>query len=460
MRKLFVSILAVVVFAIGVSQFASATNRGVVYPGENPDALQSNQDKRYQRLADGTVLRDLLGVLNVTGAWSSISVVGVNLAGPYVQVIPSSSPAGQAGMLYQVLSDDPSPVPNVCPTGFPCSGYQLNADSTQIVIPALINQASSNIGPLPCNACSAGQATSYLIEAQIQTQPGNNRSMMFVSTSGAVSFPNVNTEVDDSIAYASVQGGTAAFSTASPSPGASPNPTPPMPSPAPGWVPIAYVQVYNASSNCASAGCTITMAYSSQFQAGSFGKITFGGQYASSGGTTASTLSTSQSTACGLNNALGAIINNPSAGNNAGYLNNGNHELALDQAGDIGVCGAKVYLFAQNGQNSEVPTIVSNTYVNQSSGTPSPEQLYPAAGATSFPISGTCSTGTTCSPTTSSAVEPCQYGSVGVNSIMVSGPQGGTVFFSYIFNGTPTVGLLNETGGNLTGNQAYQYVCM
>ena len=456
MRKAFFSLLVAALVCFVAGQYASATDRVTVYPGQNPDTVQTNQAWRYQRLGDGTVLRDILGALGVSGAWSDINVVGTS--GLNVVVQPSSSPPGEAGMVYQVLKDDPSPVPYTCPTGFPCSGYQLLADSTQIVIPAIVNQTSAAIGPLPCQGCTSGQATSYLIETQIQTAPGNNRSMMFVSSSGSVSFPNVNTEVDDNVAYAFVQGGTATWSTASP------NPTPPMPSPAAGWVPLAYIQVVHGATNCATPNsCYITMNEGTQFQAGAFGTVQFGGPYAQDGNISPSKLTTHyQIGECGFSpppggtGAGGYSIENPSATTNNGKL------LAGDLSGNSSVCGQALTIFDQQ-SNTNPAEIIVNTPVD--SGTSKVDILYPAAsthsGGSGWVISGTCSTNTYCTPVSGNFI--CQGGGAGTpNSAMVSWTSNAVVLYNLetISGGGLSINLYNAGGSGLSGTLPYTYVCL
>ena len=53
----------------------SGTPRVIIYSGQNPQSSQTNYTARFQRLASGTFMRDVLGSLITSGAWGNLSIV-------------------------------------------------------------------------------------------------------------------------------------------------------------------------------------------------------------------------------------------------------------------------------------------------------------------------------------------------------------------------------------------------
>lgn len=236
-KKLSVAAMLLVGLAICATP-AIAANRVMVYSGQNPSSTETNQQPRFQRLADGTFMRDVMGSLATTGAYSNLSIVSGS--GLCVTVNPTN--ASQLGALYQLAADDPNPLP-------PSVTPNLPADNTNIVIQATQATNSSAICSLN-GATTPGQSRPYLLEAQLTTIDGNQQSMLFVSSNGTTSYQNVNTYRSDTIVYQTKTG----------SDGVSPTP-PPVDS---GWVSVGSIIVPQGTSQITSG--MIAMTTSTNFQ--------------------------------------------------------------------------------------------------------------------------------------------------------------------------------------------------
>ena len=351
------------------------TARVMVYAGQNPDTNETNLIPRFQRLADGTMLRDILSTLGTSGAWSNIAIrpgSGLNVTiNPY----PNTS---QLGAVYQIGQNDVTALPP--PPGQ--SPNQIPADSTNIIIQATQNVQSNPLGPLSAPS-GAGNGIYYMVEAQLSSIDTQNQSMLFVSSSGITNYQNVNTQRQDIITYKLNPGGpgTADCSTTFPTPPAVDS----------GWIEIGLVCIPHALTQITTAN--IAMFLGTNFNGSSFAQLNFGGAYVTGGcqGTATncgpSTLSTSQNSGCDLNNELVFVINN-----NAN-TNNGNHVLVADLAGDLGVCGSELHIFNQN-SNSTAAKIIVNTSVDK--GTATDETLYPANNTATLVTNSNCANATIC----------------------------------------------------------------
>ena len=424
---------------VALPNIASATNRITVYLSQNPDTNETNQGWRYQRLYDGTMLRDLMGIQATTGAWSNLIVVttgSLNVKVDIATPAPSTSP--QAGMLYQLGPNDPNAVPQTCPAGYGCN--QLLADTTQIVIPALITANSSTISvPAP-----GSNSVVYLIEGQINTVAANSQSLLFISSSGAANNVNVPTEVDDTVSYQSKEGAISA--------------TPVPPSADSGWLPIATVLVPTGATSC-NASCTVTMLTNYDFTGNNFGKVNFGGNFAQDGGTTPSTLTTAGNVAgCGFSAMAGFLINNVSS------TTNGNHLIAGDLAGDVSVCGQNLEIFNFGASGTGPATITVDT--NQDNGSVTTDVMYPAAKQDyAVTIIGTCTTSEWCTLNGTSVI--CDPDGPGVpNAAIITNWDDDAQSFLQTWTTTEVAGggidlnLYNSTGNSLSGNRHINYVCL
>jgi hypothetical protein len=353
------------------------TGRVEVYAGQNPDTNETNLQPRYQRLAQGTYLRDLMGTLATSGAWSNLAIKPAN--GLNVTINPSPNGA-QLGAIYQFGQDDTT----VLPPSPGQSPNQLPSDSTKIVIQATQAAATGNLGPLNPPS-GAGKAVYYLVEAQISPVDNSNQSMLFVSSSGITSYQNINTTRQDIITYQYNSNGGSATADCSTT-------FPPAPTPDNGWVPIGLVCVPNGATQITNP--EIAMYSGTNFNGLSFSQVTFGGNYSQNNPSTAapSVLTTNSFPTCGFSAASGFVINNVLA------TSNGNHLIAGDIAGDVTVCGNNLGIFAANGVNPATFTVNTST----DSGGSTNEVMYPAHSPTWVyeTTAGSCANGTTCAITT------------------------------------------------------------
>jgi len=446
-KKFLFSLLASIVLLAPVS--ASAANRVMVYAGQNPDTNETNQAVRFQRLADGTFMRDVLGSLGVSGAWSNLAVTSTATSGNYVTVNLSTS--NQIGALYQLQVDDANAVPATCP-GAVCES--LAPDNTEIVVQGQVTSNSANLGPLPCSGCTAGQSMGYVIEGQVSSTDsgsGSAQSILFVSPSGTTSMITVNSQRQDIVTY---QVGTATTG---------PSSTPSNPAADSGWIPIGYVTVPygTGSTNCNSLPCTITPSTGTNFIGGSFGKVTFGGAFAANGGTSPSVLTTQNFVGCGLNNALGFAIVNPATSNS------GSHIVEADLNGDLSVCGTFLYINA-GASGSGNAQIFVNTGTDSSGQTQI--DLYPATGTGAITLSGTCNNDTICNLGSgkqffcgSNSAAPTAAYADWQTSYTGADTWAGVIIQVYtVTAGGFGIAFYNASGAAITGNPTwhYQYGCL
>ena len=440
MKKLLLSVFAAFVL-VALPNIASATNRITVYLSQNPDTNESNLQWRYQRLADGTILRDIMGPQAVSGAWSNLIVVTTSSLNVKVDIAtPAPSTSPQAGMLYQLGPNDPNSVPASCPAGYGCN--QIPPDSTQIVIPALITANSSTISvPAP-----GSNSVYYLIEGQINTVAAQSQSLLFISSSGAAAYVNVDTEVDDTVSYQSKQGSIAA--------------SPVPPSADSGWLPIADVLVPTGATNC-NTSCTVTMLTSYNFTGNQFADLYFGGLFAQGGGTTSSVLTTSNNAACGgsSGDGLGFAINNPD-----GTIGASGNIVRADLNGDLIVCGQNLSINNDGASASSPAEITVNTPII--TGSPTVGTLYPAVdGNHTVQIVSSCSSGNVC--TLSTGADVCVFGGAGVPiSAMITNEVDNADSYDLFWNTTQVtgggleLGLKNNSPDTISGEVHIRVVCL
>jgi hypothetical protein len=384
----------------GAAQVATSnppTARVMVYAGQNPDTNETNIQWRFQRLAQGTFTRDVLASLASTGAWSNLQITPGNGLNVTVNPGPNTS---QLGAVYQMGPDDSTALPP--PPG--AAPNQLPSDNTRIAIQATQAVASGAIGPLN-GPSGSGNAIYYMIEAQLSQVNAANQSLLFVSSSGTTSFQNVNTQRQDIITYQSKAGssGTGNCTSTFPTP----------PSVDSGFVEVGLVCVPHSTTQITNG--MIAMFGGTNFNGFSFSSVAFGGTYASNGGATASTLSTTNNNGCGLSNGLGFVINN------AGSTNNGTHILEDDLNGDLGVCGSNLTIFDQ-ASNSTVPTITVDTPLD--SGTSASEVLYPAAVQNASEVlQATCASGSICGKSGGGEKVICSNGPASTPNAAIINPQ-------------------------------------
>lgn len=467
MLKRFLLALFLVVF--GGTVPASAANRILVYSGMNPDVNLQNQNARFQRLQDGAVLRDLLGPLATSGAWSGLVInpaSGLN-------VTIGNYPINQPGAIYQFGEDDANPLPNCCTT------ESLPADTTNIVIEALqpsslgnaptpINNSNPNpssvLGPFTAPS-GAGNYAIYRIEAQLaSTIDTANNSYPFISQSGVVTSNSVPTQRTDVIAYQIATAGAGTVNTSCATAG--------VPAVDAGWISIGFVCIAHSQSSMSGAtvctdgwnnpgGCTILMDQSNEVVGGQFGKVSFGGLYAQNNNVDPSIMNTSQNADCDLSNVEGFVINNHSSANGGGHI------VGADLSGNLAVCGSILYLFNQN-SNSTVPEIVVNTPLD--TGTATQETFFPATNTGTAHTSGSCANQTVCTLTASPLVICGDVTTA--NSAFITVRQVGGVSLSndvmplvqLISPGNVGLSLsfLNISGGSIGNNTAigYTFVCL
>lgn len=231
MRKAIAALLALALSFSAVGQVFAA-DQNIAYPAQNPSSTQANLGPRYVRITLGNWMRDALGPsASAAGTYANLSLSPG--AGLYVTVGPTN--ANSQGTVYQIVQDDPNPLPTSVPAGVPTSPTPLPADTTLIAAQATQSVASAPLGALTAPSTS-GQSIYYLVEAQITSGvAGNPQPMMFVSSSGHRSYITVNTNLTDQISY-QVVAGTASSS-------------PVKPATTSGWIALGYVLVpYGASS--------------------------------------------------------------------------------------------------------------------------------------------------------------------------------------------------------------------
>lgn len=211
------SIAIAVLFSLALGSTTLAANRVFVYPGQNPQSTQWNQQARFQRISDGTVLFDLFG-----GSYGNNSQVGYsNLtvtpqSGLYATV--NLTNPGRAAVVYIASQDDVNPLP---------VGYspQLPADALTILL-AGIQTASSNgcaVPPATAANCgpfnppgTSGQSVYWIVEASVKTIDVDPLSLLFVNSSGITSYNSLNTQRQD-VPYFKIKQGTPAVSPTVPS---------------------------------------------------------------------------------------------------------------------------------------------------------------------------------------------------------------------------------------------------
>ncbi len=443
MKKLLIAAFAIAaLLPIGTRAQVTATAgtaRVMVYAGQNPDTNEYNLAPRFNRLGLGTFMRDVFNASGLTGAWNGINVLSTT--GLYVTINPS--PSSQLGSIYQMGVDDASALP-------PSPGQapnQIPADNTRIMIQATQAAATSALGPFPAPGGS-GNGTYYIVEAQLSPADTANQSMLFVSTSGITSYQNVNTQRQDQITYqigANTSSGTANCTSTFPS----------QPTVDSGWIEVALVCIPHGLTQLTSS--YIAMFTNTQFNASSFGLISFGGDYAQSGGTTPSTLSTTQNTVCGLSDGLGFIFNNPASTNNAFHL------FASSKNGNIGICGSNIHIFNQE-SNTTPASIIVETPLD--TGTSTIETLYPAVNTIAETLSGTCAANSICAVgTTKDICGSLTSFTASAAMIAISGTPAYQLVAQQVWEGAGTgiqIQPANISTSNITGSPivTFHYVCL
>lgn len=365
------------------------------YGGQNPDNDQTNMQTRFERLALGTVLRDLIASnLVSSGAWSNMSLASPS--GLNITVGPGSLPGD--GLLYQVANLASTKTPQSYPVGY--TGNQLPIDSTQIVVPYWLTNTSATIGPLTPPA--SGLYQYYIIEGTGATScsgyPNSSQyyacqqSIMFVSTAGTVTFPNINVQVNDTVSFQAKSGATASGTCASAT-GA-----PSLPSADSGYTTVGYVCVQHGDTTISCASRCFPY-QGTNYNGSTFGSILVGGAAAQAGDFYPSTVTTHGAISeCGFFHGGSTPLNVGASGlavDNPGGANNGNHIIAADYFGDLSVCGSTLILFDQN-SNTVVPQIIVNTPVD--TGTSRSDTFYPSTGTGTWHLSTNCSGQTYCTP--------------------------------------------------------------
>ena len=448
MKRLFLlafAIAALLPVAARAQVTATAgTARVEVYAGQNPDTNETNLGPRFSRLQMGTLLRDLFASSGLTGAWNGINIVSTT--GLYVTINPA--PSSQYGSIYQMGVDDATALP-------PSPGQppnQIPADNTRIMIQATQAAATTALGPFPAPG-GAGNATYYIVEAQLSPADTDNQSRLFVSTSGITSYQNINTQRQDQITYqvgTNTSTGTADCNSTFPS----------QPSPDSGWIEVGLVCVPHGTTQLTSA--LIAMFTNTQFTNSQFGTVSFGGNYAVSGGTSPSILTTSTTNSCdsGTNGGLGFSIHNPAS---VTTQDPGGNIIRADLTGDFTMCGASLLIDAQHGTLG-VPNIVVDTTVDTSS--PQDETFYPASTSGNFTANAftitSCSVNTRC---TLSATKTICYNAGTPTGALITFANSDAGDFTASVSAAPgggfNVALYNISGGTLSsGTYSFGYVCL
>lgn len=327
-------------------------NRTVYYQSQNPDTNEMNLAARFEMLARGTMLRDLLPPMASSGPNGLYANLLVNPVSSSfnARLQPCGATCGfqanQALSLYQMGAADSSTIPNYTNCGGCQAGETVSSDNTSIVLQFVQEGNSGQLGPFTA-ASTSGKCNYYVIEAQLAqadeggsgSPVGSQISTMFINTQGVQTFYNVSQgrDVYSTYAIGSTTNLNATCSTPSNDPAADS-----------GYFPIAWVSVPQGAGQLVSGD--ITMDTATQFSAGTFGKVTFGGAFASSGGVTPSVMTTSINVACGAaTDGEGFVVNNGSSNNNGG------HVLRAGLEGNFQVCGDQLFIFAQNGSTSPCP---------------------------------------------------------------------------------------------------------
>lgn len=444
MKRLFLlafAIAALLPVAARAQVTATAgTARVMVYAGQNPDTNEYNLAPRFSRLQLGTFMRDVFNASGLNGAWNGINVVSTT--GLYVTVNPS--PSSQLGSIYQMGVDDASALP-------PSPGQapnQIPADNTRIMIQATQAAATTALGPFPAPGGS-GNATYYIVEAQLSPADTQNQSMLFVSTSGITSYQNVNTQRQDQITYQ--VGGNTSTGTANCT-----STFPTLPTSDSGWIGVAYICVPHGLTQLTSS--YITMDTSTQFTASTFGSVTFGGPYTVSGGGSPSVLTTHNFFGCNIPDMEGLAVDNTGLG----LTSPAGHVIGASSAANFAVCGQYLVIDGQAG--SLVPYIKVNTTEDNAS--PTLEELYPAStngvfNSKSLTISGTCAANTLCTLTGQSVI--CGNGGTPTGAMITFPASEANEFTASVAaagGGGLAVSVYNISGSNKSGSQSYGYVCL
>ena len=407
-RKLRALGVAGVLFATLLSGLGA--NRIIVYSGQNPTSAQANQSPRFQRLGDGTFMRDVMGALATSGAYSNLKIIpGTGL---FVTVNPQN--ASQLGALYQMASDDPNPIPTSAPN--------LPADNTQIIVQATQAANSSAIGPLAAPG-GGGNAVYYLLEAQLSTIDGNQQSLLFVNSSGTTQYNNVNTWRSDVITY-QTKAGTASTADCS-----STFPTPP--SVDSGWVSIGLVCVPNGLTQIVTGdiSMTTTTKFSSVFNVTGSAPVVV-----TSNNVTCPTCFTTANTQA----LAGLGVSSPLCTDSGSLLTTTGCAIPIKQ-GSLGTSN----VLCSNASSGNIDECINSNWPFNTGGTAITVQVVPAG----------CAAGAicTCRPSPSGGETPCDSD----NYLSISPHTGCHATNATVNAAQPDFGLLvstvNETGGSNTG---------
>lgn len=208
----------------------------IIWPGQGAVSTEPNQQARFTSLAFGTWIRDVLGS-NVAagGTYSDLSVAPQT----GLDVVVQPSLPNQPGSLYQLVQNDPTPLP-------PSTTPNLPADTELTVVQALQKTVSAPLGPLSPPG-TAGQSIYYLIEAQVQKVDTTPVSLVFTNTDLTQTMQTVTTQRLNEVVV-QTKAGTAATTPTSPTVDA-------------GWIPIAYALIPYGTITVTSGMITMAPSY-------------------------------------------------------------------------------------------------------------------------------------------------------------------------------------------------------
>lgn len=215
---------------------AQAGNRVNWYGQMNPISTWLNLSQRYNRLSNGAWRWNAFGSNSAFGgAFANLSVATAGSLNVTVGPTNASFP----GALYGLGVDDTAQYPASQPSG--ATGLSLAADSTQLVLDAVVTSATNAIGTTAGG--SAGQSVVNLIECKPVTSDATSQTINLINSSGgSAGTASVNRDRIDSL---SCQDKTSASA-----------PTPSIPGVDSGYTAIGYVTVPNGTSSVTSGMIT------------------------------------------------------------------------------------------------------------------------------------------------------------------------------------------------------------